>query len=112
MLISFRMQKITDISIQNAFLSGSSSGNLNDPNNISKYVSAFIVGSISIAGIILLYLLIMGGIGIIAGAGKNDPKAVEMGKKTATSALIGFVVVFTAYWIVKLIENILGVSLI
>jgi len=37
---------------------------------------------------------------------------VEMGKKTATSALIGFIVVFSAYWIVKLIETITGLKLI
>ena len=49
---------------------------------------------------------------MIAGAGKSDPKTVETGKKAATSALIGFIVVFSAYWIVKLIETITGLSLI
>ena len=49
---------------------------------------------------------------MIAGAGKSDPQSVEKGKKAATSALIGFVVVFSAYWIVKLIETITGLNLI
>lgn len=105
------MNKLIAVDIGGSFL-GDTNGNLSDPGSISKYVSAILTGAISIAGIVLLFLLIAGGIGIIAGAGKSDPKAVETGKKTATSALIGFIVVFTAYWIVKLIESITGLSLI
>ncbi|KKP45948.1 MAG: hypothetical protein UR39_C0017G0005 [Candidatus Woesebacteria bacterium GW2011_GWA1_33_30] len=105
------MNYLAQINIGNAFTGG---GNLNltDPANISKMVSAIIAGSLSIAGVILLFLLIGGGIAMIAGAGKSDPQSVEKGKKAATSALIGFVVVFSAYWIVKLIETITGLNLI
>jgi hypothetical protein len=99
------------VDIGNTFL-GTSSNNLTDASGVNVYVSAIITGAISIAGVILLFLLIGGGIGMIAGAGKNDPKSVEQGKKAATSALIGFIVVFSAYWIVKLIETITGLSLI
>ena len=93
------------------YLQGSSF-KLFDPKNINLYVSAFITGAISLAGIILLFMLVGGGISIISGAGKSDPQSVEKGKKAATSALIGFIVVFSAYWIVKLIESITGLSLI
>lgn len=106
------MNKLTAIDIGGKFLNSASS-NLGDPNSIgANYVSAIISGAISIAGIILLFLLIGGGIAIISGAGKSDPKSVEQGKKAATSALIGFIVVFSAYWIVKLVEQITGLSLI
>ena len=81
------------------------------PEKVNDIVSAIVMGSISIAGVILLFMLIGGGIAMIAGAGKSDPKTVEMGKKAATSALIGFVVVFSAFWIVKLIETITGLDL-
>lgn len=87
-------------------------GNLTEPQNISNIVTAIITGSLSIAGVILLFLLIGGGIAMIAGAGKSDPQSVEKGKKAATSALIGFIVVFSAFWIVKLIETITGLNLI
>ncbi len=99
------------IEIGSQFLGGSE-GKLGDPQYVGIYTSAIISGAISIAGIILLFLLIAGGVGIISGAGKNDPKAIESGKKTATSALIGFVVVFSAYWIVKLVESITGLNLL
>ncbi len=99
------------INISTTFLKDTR-GELYRVDNISRYVAAIITGAISIAGIILLFLLIGGGIGMIAGAGKSDPKTVEAGKQAATSALIGFIVVFSAYWIVKLIETITGLSLI
>lgn len=102
------MNKLADIGTD--FLGGNA--NLTDPKGISLFVSNAITGAISIAGIILLFLLIGGGIGMIAGAGKSDPQSVEKGKKAATSALIGFIVVFCSYWIVKLIETVTGLKLI
>jgi len=105
------MKNLAAVEIGNTFLGTES--NLTEPANIgTKYISAIITGAISVAGIILLFLLIGGGIGMISGAGKSDPQTVEKGKKAATSALIGFIVVFSAYWIVKLIETITGLSLI
>lgn len=99
------------IEIGESFL-GNSSTNLKESSGVSVYVSNILTASISIAGIILLFILIGGGIAMIKGAGKSDPKAVEQGKQAATSALIGFIVVFSAYWIVRLIETITGLSLI
>ncbi len=100
------------VKIGDTFL-GDTNKNLADPANIgTKYITAIITGAISIAGIILLFLLIGGGIAIIYGAGKSDPKNIDAGKKAATSALIGFIVVFSAYWIVKLIETITGLTLL
>lgn len=105
------MNKLSQVNIGDVFLKDTNQ-NLSNTTNISKYVSAFITGAISVSGIVLLFLIIGAGISIIAGAGKSDPKTVEQGKKTATSALIGFIVVLCAYWIVKLIETITGLSLI
>lgn len=99
------------VNIETTFLQNASN-QLANPSGVSFYITNIITGAISISGIILLFLLIGGGIGMIAGAGKSDPKTVETGKKAATSALIGFIVVFSAYWIVKLIETITGLKLI
>jgi len=85
---------------------------LKEPLFVNDFVTAIVSGAISISGVVLLFLLIGGGIAMIAGAGKSDPQTVEKGKKAATSALIGFIVVFSAYWIVKLIESITGLTLI
>jgi hypothetical protein len=75
---------------------------------ISSMVSLFLNLSFTIAGLILLFFFIFGGIGMISSAGQSDPQKAEQAKKTLTSAVIGFVVVFTSYWIVKLIGQLIG----
>ncbi len=104
------MKKLA-VDIGDEFL-GNTGSNLKDASGVSLYTSNIITGAISVAGIILLFILIGGGIAMISGAGKSDPKSMEQGKKAATSALIGFVVVFSAYWIVKLVEQITGLNLL
>ncbi len=81
-------------------------------DSISRLVSLFLNISFALAGLILLFFFILGGIGMIGSAGKNDPKAAEQAKQTITSALIGFIVVFAAYWIVKLIGVITDITIL
>jgi hypothetical protein len=81
-------------------------------SGIGSLVSVFLKISFIIAGLILLFYFILGGIGMISAAGKSDPKTAEQAKATITSAVIGFVVVFIAYWIVKLIALELNINLI
>lgn len=105
------MNKLSQgINIGEKFLGNNSL--LLDPKNIGTYITAIVTGAISISGLVFLVILIIAGIGMIAGAGSNSPEKVEKSKKAATSALIGFVVVFMAYWIVKLIESITGLDLL
>lgn len=76
---------------------------------VPALVTLIVRASFVFAGLILLFFFIMGGIGMIGSAGKNDPKAAEMAKSTITSAVTGFIVVFMAYWIVKLIGQLLNI---
>lgn len=75
-------------------------------------VRVFLNVSAFVAGIILIFLIISGGIGMIAGAGRNDPQQIEKGKKALTSALIGFIIIITGFWVIRLIEIIAGRSFI
>ena len=107
------MNKLAEIDIGKTFLGpsyGGSHGSIDPLQNltgIGSLVSIFLRISFALAGLILLFYFILGGIGMIGSAGKNDPKAAEQAKQTITSAVIGFVVVFTAYWIVKLLGQLL-----
>lgn len=85
-----------------------STGTFGDLTGIGRLVSLFINISFVIAGLILLFYFVMGGIGMISSAGKSDPQKAEQAKKSITSALIGFVIVFASYWIVKLIGQLIG----
>lgn len=91
---------------------GGSHGSL-DPlqslTGISLIVSWLLKTSFVLAGLILLFYFILGGIGMISSAGESDPQKAEAAKKSITSALIGFIIVFTSYWIVKLIGQLLGI---
>lgn len=101
---------LADVSIENSFLgAGSSASSLTD---IGALASRTIQLSFSAAGIILLFLFVAGGIGIIASAGSDNPEGVEKGKKAISAALTGFIVVFASYWIVKLIEIITGITIL
>lgn len=79
---------------------------------LGSLVSIILQGAIVLAGIILLFLLVFGGISMIAGAGSNNPEQAAKGRQAATAAVIGFVIVFAAYWVVRLIELISGVDFI
>ena len=80
--------------------------------DIGSLVSLFIRIVFVIAGVAILFFFILGGISMITGAGNNNPEQIEKGKQSATSALIGFVVVFVAYWIVQLIELWTGIIIL
>jgi len=84
-------------------------GNL---QGVARLVSLFLNISFILAGLILLFFFIFGGIGMISSAGQSDPQKAEQAKKTVTSALIGFIIVFASYWIVALIGQLLGVQVL
>ena len=90
---------------------GSNSSNplaANNVGGIGSLVTLFLNVAFVLAGLILLFFFILGGIGMIGSAGQNDPQKAEQSKKTITSAVIGFVIVFASYWIVKLIGQLIG----
>lgn len=104
------MKHLSAVDIGSSFFgSGGTGANLRDLTNVADLVSLFLKSSLVIAGVILLFFIILGGIGMIAGAGKDDPKKMDEAKQTLTTGVTGFVIVIIAYWIVKLILTVLGV---
>lgn len=63
-----------------------------------------------IAGLILLFMLIAGGLGLMTAAG--DPKKVEASQGRITMALVGFLIVFVSYLVVQLVEVMLNVQIL
>ncbi len=91
-------------------ITGPISNNFLSLSGVGSLVSVFLNIAFVLAGLILLFFFILGGIGMIGSAGQNDPQKAEQAKKTLTSAVIGFVIVFASYWIVKLILQLLGMQ--
>ena len=60
------------------------------------------------AGIILFAMVILSGLSMIAGA---EGKTLDKAKSTMTSAMIGFGIMFAAYWILQVITLLTGAEL-
>jgi hypothetical protein len=102
------MNKLAAVDIEQVFDSSFDTGG----NTIGDLVALLVQASFVIAGVLILFLFIFGGFGIIMGAGNDNPEQAAKGKKALTSALIGFFIIFTAYWVIRIIEIIVGVNFV
>lgn len=91
---------------------GTSTNQFKEVAGVGNIVTLFLNIAFALSGLILLFFFILGGIGLISSAGKNDSQKAEQSKKTITSAVIGFVIVFASYWIVKLVGQLIGIEII
>jgi hypothetical protein len=66
-------------------------------------------GIIALAGVGLFIMLIIGGYGFLFSGG--DPKKLEKARGTLTNAIIGIVVIVTAYLIIRTIGVFTGINL-
>lgn len=65
--------------------------------------------TLALGGIVLFIMLVVGGFKYLTSGG--DPKGVESAQKTLTSAILGLVLLLSAFLILKLIGNFTGVDL-
>lgn len=75
---------------------------------VGDIVSALVPSLFVLAGFALLLYLVWGGFTLMTSGG--DPKAIEGAKQKITHAVIGFVIVITAFWLVQLLGQILGIE--
>lgn len=61
-------------------------------SDFGSIVSVIVKNAVVLAGIISLFLLILGGFGVIVGAGSGDTKKLEQSKKAVTGAVVGLLV--------------------
>jgi hypothetical protein len=78
--------------------------------SIANMVPVVIQVALIVAAVVALIFLIIGGIKWITSGG--DKTAVEGARNTITAALIGLVIVFAAWAIIKLIETFFGTSIL
>src|SRR3990167_8567506 len=77
---------------------------------IFSIISVIIKNLYVLVGIILLIMIFVCGLGMILNAG--NPEAAKNSNKTLTSAVLGFAILIGAYWLVRIIETIFGLSII
>ena len=64
----------------------------------------------AIAGILLLVYLLFAGLQFMFARG--DPKAIQAARSKITNALVGFIIVFLAFWITQLFGTVLNIKAI
>jgi hypothetical protein len=104
--------KLTQINIRDTFFDrqpnaqgiGTSPGAL---------ISALLPNIIVVAGIIFLFLIVGAGFSMIVGAGnQKSPQEAAKAKAALTWGVVGFLLVVTAYFILQIIQAMLGVNLL
>lgn len=107
---------LAQVNIGNEWFLGPNAGdtisNASQFQTIGAFVSILLKNVYVIAGVLLLFLLIFGGISIIMSAGSGDAKKIAQGQKTVTNALIGFLVIFASYWIIQIIDILTGLNIL
>jgi hypothetical protein len=90
--------------------------NIAAPNFQGGSISTFLTGGggsfglitifFFLAGVLFLFYFMWGGFQMMQA--KGDPKGVQSAKNKLTNAAIGFIIVFSAYWLVQAIGLMLG----
>lgn len=78
---------------------------------LSSLVSSLLPKILIFGGVISFIIVIVAGIGVIAGAGSGDSQATESRKNILLYALIGLIIMFGAYWILQIINFVTGGAL-
>lgn len=68
-------------------------------NDLMPYIFA-------VSGLVLLFMIIFSGYQLLTSAG--NPEGMQKGKSRLTAALVGFIIIFAAFWIYQLIGVIIG----
>lgn len=74
-------------------------------------ISRILLFAFPLAGLILFVMLVWAGFQILAGSAQGS-KAIEAGRQRATTAILGFVLLFVGYWVMQIIEVIFGITIL
>jgi hypothetical protein len=103
------MNKLAQVNIGNEFASPFS---VDSGKSVGDLISLGLNVAFTISGIIILFMIIYAGFKMIQGAGNGNQQDAQKAQQAATSAVIGFVIIFSAFWVIKLIEVITGITFI
>ncbi len=79
---------------------------------IGSIINVLIPNVLILAGIALFIMIIVTGFQFISKAGKLDATEFQKVSATLTAAIVGFIIVVIAYWLLKIIEITTGVKII
>jgi len=78
---------------------------------LGSLINIIISNLMILAAVLLFILLIVGGFMVIVKGGAGEAEGADTGKKAITAALLGFAIIFSAYFIIQIIEFLTGVKI-
>ncbi|PIS09232.1 hypothetical protein COT75_02600 [Candidatus Beckwithbacteria bacterium CG10_big_fil_rev_8_21_14_0_10_34_10] len=72
-------------------------------SELLKYIFPF-------AGLVLFFMLIAGGFQLLTAAGNEE--SIKKGQQRILYAVIGFMVIFISFWLIQILEVILGIEIL
>ena len=98
------------VDIGNEFLfQGNASAQSAFPN-VSTFIATILPNVYVVAGLVLFFLVLLGGFFTITGAG--DEEKIKRGHMILTSAILGFAIVFGSFWLIQIIQILTGVPIL
>ena len=93
-------------------------GGINNPyeneygtvGGLGTFINNIVQMAMTIGGLIFFGLLVYGGIQYLTSGGNED--AVESAQNTLTYAILGLVIIAAAWFIVKILETVLGIQIL
>lgn len=73
-------------------------------------ISSLLPNVYTAAGILVFFFILVGGFKIVSNP--DSKKGVEEGKKSLTYAIMGLAVLFSAFWIIQIIQVLTGVKIL
>ena len=77
--------------------------------SLGQIISALLPYVFVFAGLLMFLLLVIGGFQYLVAAG--DKKGADAARSLMTSAVVGFVIIFSAFWVIKILETVLGLTI-
>ena len=73
-------------------------------------ISGLLPNLLVIAGILFLFMIIVGGYSIISNSGSGNAQETAKAKQAVTYGVIGFLIIVTAYFILQIVGYSLGIN--
>ena len=78
-------------------------------DDLGAVISALLPYMFVLAGLVMFFLLIAGGFQLLTSAG--SPETTAKGYKRIVFAIVGFLVVFISYWLIQILQYVLGITI-
>ncbi|MCX7928760.1 MAG: hypothetical protein N2558_03710 [Patescibacteria group bacterium] len=100
------------IDLGRTFFGGNTPHPTEQVTGLGSMVSVFVSNSIILAGLIFMFMTIYAGFQIIMAAGDSNERGMEKAKQTLTTSFIGFCLVFGAFFIIRIVEQVTGIIIL